>query len=187
MFDSLAESMMGNQLSAATSNKLDWLDRLRHRSDHFESVCTAVVLRELSGAALVGPQNCGGLLDRFVSRLNVPNHIRLGIDQLIRLPAGDDFWLPASQDEFVLLDVERSWFGGPWDFYKDVVADICSANAIPGDPGSGDRRLEKLSRIVDSGLIFFLPETRSELESRAFLNLSKEIAKLKAMSLFVKE
>ena len=158
----------------------DWLGWLEHRCDVFEAVNVAVVLREISRVATEGATQCDSVFAALVKDLRMPSAYGDVIERLVALPGADTSWLPATADEAVVLDVERSWFGGPSSRYRRHVAAIRAMAPSLSDERWLGQRLHNLTRIFDSGLIFFLPETRCALEGRAFLNVSLEIADIRS-------
>lgn len=176
----LAGSRHPQGLSADALDAGDWLDWLKHRSDCFEAVNVAVLLREVSRAMTASGTQGDSAVVAFVKDLEMPSAYSDVIERLVALPGADRFWLPTTADEAVVLDVERSWFGGPSPRYRERVAAIRALASSLGDESWSSRRLDNLRRIFDSGLIFFLPETRCVLEGRAFLNVSLEIADIRS-------
>lgn len=157
---------------------VSWLDFLKHRSDVFEAINVAVLCREISRAMAADGKSCNSAVMQFVHDLELSNAYRGVIEHLLALPGAGTCWEPSTPDEAVVLDTERVWFGGPAQEYRQRVGAI-RASALDQEQWLNQRK-ENLIRIVDSGLIFFLPETRSALEGRAFLNLSFEIAAINA-------
>lgn len=179
---------LGNLVDSAPSQGLfddaldtiNWLDWLRHRSNEFEAVNVAVLLREISRARGAYGTRCSSEVFAFFKNLRIPSAYSDVIEHLVALPGSDTSWLPSTADEAVVLDVERSWFGSPSARYRQRVAAIRTLGASVGRESWSVERLKNLTHIFESGLIYFLPETRSALEGRAFLNLSFEIAEIRA-------
>ena len=161
-------------------DSVNWLDWLRHRSNAFEAVNVAMTLREISRAMGADVTRCSSEVFAFFKNLQIPSAYSDVIEHLVALPGADTSWLPSTADEAVVLDVERSWFGGPSSSYRQRVAVIRASGLSVGRESWLVERLKNLTQIFESGLIFFLPETRSVLEGRAFLNLSLEIADIRA-------
>jgi hypothetical protein len=156
-----------------------WLDWLKHRADVWEAVNVAVLVREISRAGTVDVTPCLSEFIALLRHLKIPRTFGDVIERLVALPGSDTFWLPSSADEAVLLDAERSWFGDPVQGYRKRVATVRALSLALSFESWSAQRLENLTRILDSGLIFFLPETRCALEGRACLNLWLEIEDLK--------
>lgn len=92
------------------------------------------------------------------------------------VPGASTVWMPPDGDAELLSDLERLWFGDPAPAYRQHAdAQACGSAGLPCEHRQR-ARLKALGQIVDSGTIYFTPECRSELEGRAFLNLSLEIA-----------
>lgn len=157
----------------------DWLDRLKHRSDFFEAVNDAVLLREISRAVTSNATQCDSAVIAIVKDLQTSSAYIDAVERLVALPGADTAWLPTTADEAVVLDVERSWFGSPSSTYRQRVAAIRAFTSL-GHERWSSQRLDNLTRIFDFGLIFFLPETRCALEGRAFLNVSREMADIRS-------
>ena len=156
-----------------------WLDWLRHRCDEFAAVNTAVLLRGISRAVTAGATQSSPEVVAFVKNLQIPAAQADLVVQLLALPGSNTPWSPSTADESVLLDVERCWFGDPSPRYLQRAAAIRAQDSSTARDDGAARRLANLTALFESGLIFFLPETRSALEGRAFLNLSLEIAAIR--------
>lgn len=169
---------------AGVLTTLSWLDGLKHRADVFEAVHIAVLLRlisRLKATEEVAQDNATALA--IINELPLATEYIQVIRGLVALPEPERFWQPSTADETLVLDVERVWFAASASTYRQHTAALHQLNAVRGLKPWLIQWQKNLSQIVDSGLIYFLPETRSVLEGRAFLNLSFEIADIKANQL----
>lgn len=176
----LVDGALPPDLHVNARNTVFWLDHLKHRADEFEAVSVAVLLREVFRWIAPDAVPSHSAVMEFVEKLQLSDADGGVIEHLLALPEFDTLWQPSMADEAVVLDIERTWFGSPAPEYQHRIKIIRASGLGLDHERWLTERQESLTRIIDSGLIFFLPETRSALEGRAFLNLSLEIAAIKA-------